>query len=555
LPAASDRPDRSTPSGSPPADTSAPYVPTDLAGTIVAAGRIDLAWSPSSDDVAIAGYNLYRDGLKINTVPIGSTAYSDTGLTPGVSHTYTVTAIDAAANEGAPSSGWSGAASDGALLTAYAYDAENRLTGIESGSETLGTYAYDGAGDRVAKTVSGSTTAYTLDLASGLPQVLSETALTATTSYAYGGGPLEFDRSGSTYWYLADTLGSVRLVTDASGDTPATYAYAAFGSTRAETGSLANEVRFTGERTDTESGLEFLRARTYDPSTGTFLQRDTVAITPTASQSIDAYVYTANNPVNAVDPSGHMARVYDEGPVSHGNLHAGSSAYTKPIKAMTAAEKGDLMPGGSASSNPASSKSTSIATLGHGYTGTTDQADCGWNPLCLAGSGYAQVVGNNLVNKPADFLHNSAGLSYSATVGGCVGRNFRVGPVDLSPGAICVMATTDGQLAVAYNPGFSFGYGLDVGPFVSVFASTGGSAGDQEDAFFGFGGGDREVLGGQGQVAVGQGRCGQPVLNLSGGPSVGVGGKVEGGVTYTTILWRSKEDKPCPAGAFGTLMP
>jgi YD repeat-containing protein len=217
LPAASDRPDRSTPSGSPPADTSAPYVPTDLAGTIVAAGRIDLAWSPSSDDVAIAGYNLYRDGLKINTVPIGSTAYSDTGLTPGVSHTYTVTAIDAAANESAPSSGWSGAASDGALLTAYAYDAENRLTGIESGSETLGTYAYDGAGDRVAKTTAAGTTSCTLDLASGLPQVLSETTGSATSTYAYAGGPLELDRAGTTYWYLADTLGSVRLVTDSAG--------------------------------------------------------------------------------------------------------------------------------------------------------------------------------------------------------------------------------------------------------------------------------------------------------------------------------------------------
>jgi RHS repeat-associated protein len=68
---------------------------------------------------------------------------------------------------------------------------------------------------------------------------------------------------------------------------------------------FTNEVRFTGERTDTESGLEFLRARTYDPSTGTFLQRDTWGITATDSQSVDAYVYTANDPANGVDPSGH----------------------------------------------------------------------------------------------------------------------------------------------------------------------------------------------------------------------------------------------------------
>ena len=152
------------------------------------------------------------------------------------------------------------------LATTYTYDTENRLTGLASGGNTIGAYAYDGAGDRVSKTAAGVTTAYTLDLASSLPQVLTETSGSAVTAYAYAGGPLELDRSGATNWYLTDTLGSVRLVTDSTGASPATYAYSAFGSTRASTGSLANEVRFSGERTDTESGLEFLRARTYDPS-------------------------------------------------------------------------------------------------------------------------------------------------------------------------------------------------------------------------------------------------------------------------------------------------
>ena len=253
----------------------------------------------------MAGYNLYRDAVKVNTVPIGSTSYSDTGLAPGVSHTYTVNAVDAAANESAASTSWSGAAGSGALTTTYTYDTENRLTQLASGGQTIGTYAYDGAGDRVSKTVAGVTTAYTLDLASGLPQVLTETAGSAVTAYAYAGGPLELDRSGATNWYLTDTLGSVRLVTDSTGASPATYAYSAFGSTRASTGTLPNEVRFTGERTDTESGLEFLRARTYDPSVGTFLQRDSWGITATDGQSLDLYLYTENDPANHVDPSGH----------------------------------------------------------------------------------------------------------------------------------------------------------------------------------------------------------------------------------------------------------
>jgi RHS repeat-associated protein len=249
--------------------------------------------------------------------------------------------------------------------------------------------------------------------------VLSETTGATTSAYAYAGGPLELDIAGSTYWYLTDTLGSVRLVTDSNGDTPASYAYAAFGSTRTETGSLANEVRFSGERTDTESGLEFLRARTYDPATGTFLQRDTVAITPTASQSIDAYVYTANNPVNAVDPSGHMARMYDEGPVSHGNLHAGSSAYTKPIKAMTAAEKGDLMGGDYNMSgwDNASTKAAAKPTLGHGYTGKV-QSCSGLDAICYANTGW-QMTGGAAVNYAVE--HPAQVLVVVGAVAACAG--------------------------------------------------------------------------------------------------------------------------------------
>jgi RHS repeat-associated protein len=306
-----------TPSGTPGTDTTAPSAPGVLTGSAVGAGRVDLSWTASSDNVAVSGYNVYRDGTKINTVPVGSTSYSDTGLIAGANHTYTISAVDAAANESAQSSSWSGAAGSGSVTTTYTYDPENRLTQLSTGGQTIGTYAYDGAGNRIAKTAAGATTSYTLDLASNLPQVLSETTGGATSAYAYAGGALEIDRSGTSYWYLDDTLGSVRMLVDASGNSPSTYSYSAFGSTRASTGSVPNEVRFTGERTDTESGLEFLRARTYDPATGTFLQRDTWGITPTDSQSLGLYLYTENDPADDLDPSGHWGFSISFSPPSH----------------------------------------------------------------------------------------------------------------------------------------------------------------------------------------------------------------------------------------------
>ncbi len=76
----------------------------------MAAGRIDLAWTASTDNIGVAGYNVYRDGVKINTAPVGSISYSDTGLVGGANHTYAVSAVDAGANESPRSATWSGAA-------------------------------------------------------------------------------------------------------------------------------------------------------------------------------------------------------------------------------------------------------------------------------------------------------------------------------------------------------------------------------------------------------------------------------------------------------------
>jgi uncharacterized repeat protein (TIGR03806 family) len=88
-------------------DTTAPTVPADLTATAVGTSEIRLTWSPSADTggAGFAGYRVYRDG---GTTPLASVpvnAYADTGLSPGTTYRYTVTAYDAAtpANESAPS--------------------------------------------------------------------------------------------------------------------------------------------------------------------------------------------------------------------------------------------------------------------------------------------------------------------------------------------------------------------------------------------------------------------------------------------------------------------
>jgi chitodextrinase len=79
-------------------DKQRPKTPTGLRATAASSSEIDLSWAASSDNKAVTGYVIYRDQLKLTTVPGTRTAYHDTGLEPSTDYVYTVQAVDAAAN-------------------------------------------------------------------------------------------------------------------------------------------------------------------------------------------------------------------------------------------------------------------------------------------------------------------------------------------------------------------------------------------------------------------------------------------------------------------------
>ncbi|MBI1857178.1 hypothetical protein HYS01_02805 [Candidatus Saccharibacteria bacterium] len=59
-------------------DTTAPTTPTNLAVTPTSSTQIDLSWTASTDNVGVAGYDIYRGGTKINTTTVAG--FTDTGL-------------------------------------------------------------------------------------------------------------------------------------------------------------------------------------------------------------------------------------------------------------------------------------------------------------------------------------------------------------------------------------------------------------------------------------------------------------------------------------------
>ena len=68
----------------------------------------------------------------------------------------------------------------------------------------------------------------------------------------------------------------------------------------------ANIYAYSGERYNVISGLQFLRARWYDTDTGRFISEDSYLGTQENPLSRNRYIYTHNNPVNYIDPSGHI---------------------------------------------------------------------------------------------------------------------------------------------------------------------------------------------------------------------------------------------------------
>jgi RHS repeat-associated protein len=178
---------------------------------------------------------------------------------------------------------------------AFAWDYEDRMTSATVNSVTTN-FVYRGDGLRDSRAVSGgATTTFTWDIASGLPVVLDD-----GKQYVYGAGLTSMKQAGNWYYYLADGLGSTMAVVDSAGNSQKSYTYDVYGEAT-PSGGLTNEFDFAGQQTD-GTGLQYLRARYYDPETGTFLSREPLA--KDKDWLGNSYSYAICSPVVFSDPTG-----------------------------------------------------------------------------------------------------------------------------------------------------------------------------------------------------------------------------------------------------------
>lgn len=154
----------------------------------------------------------------------------------------------------------------------YTYNANQDLASATVPAGTV-SYTYNGNEQLMSSTTGANTTNFSWDDTGSMPVLLSA----GNESYIYGpnGNAVEQISGGGTVQYLHhDQIGSIRLITNASGSVVGTFTFTPYGSPLGSSGSVTSLIGYAGQYTDPNTGLTYNQARWYDPTTGSLMSVD-----------------------------------------------------------------------------------------------------------------------------------------------------------------------------------------------------------------------------------------------------------------------------------------
>ncbi|GAB7078883.1 RHS repeat domain-containing protein [Megalodesulfovibrio paquesii] len=186
----------------------------------------------------------------------------------------------------------------------YTYSSRGETKTVDLGNGTVVEYRHDVLGRPAARLVNGEVTEKYLWL--GRTRLLAifdnNDNVLQRFLYAEGRMPLAMEQAGELFYLAYDQVGSLRAVTDASGNVVKNVLYDSFGRVISDSNpELKVPFGFAGGLQDSETGLVRFGYRDYDPEVGRWTSKDPIGFW---SGDSALYVYCFSNPASYVDPSG-----------------------------------------------------------------------------------------------------------------------------------------------------------------------------------------------------------------------------------------------------------
>ena len=265
-------------------DTTAPLAPASLIATGTTETSTNLSWTPSTDDTAVTGYDVYQ-GTTLRA-SVTTTSYAVTGLTASTAYTFSIKAKDAAGNISVSSNIISVTTS--APIATYCASKGNSVTKEKIGKVVFGT---------INNTTTGGTgyenfTTITTNATRGTAYTITITPSWTSTKYKEGYGVwIDYNGDGD----FADA-GEQVFTKTASTTTPVTGsitipATAKIGVTRMRVSMKYNaiptscEIFASGQVEDYTVNITSPIARTIETSKGKEITND-IVVYPNPTTSI-----------------------------------------------------------------------------------------------------------------------------------------------------------------------------------------------------------------------------------------------------------------------------
>jgi RHS repeat-associated protein len=193
---------------------------------------------------------------------------------------------------------------EGTNMTQYAYSSRGELLQVVLPDGKTIDYLHDPLGRRIAKIVDGVITEKYLW--QGLTRLLAlydgSDNLVMRFEYADGRMPVSLTKGGITYYLTYDQVGSLRVITNSSGNVIKRADYDSFGNIINDSDpSFEIPFGFAGGLRDLDTDLVHFGFRDYDPDIGRWTAKDPIGF---GGSDTDLYAYCWNDPVNWVDRMG-----------------------------------------------------------------------------------------------------------------------------------------------------------------------------------------------------------------------------------------------------------